>query len=57
MRTPILLLKMLRAVVIGVVLGLVVQALVTAMLGDDLELPGASGAERLQPPPAATLRS
>ncbi|HZB24576.1 MAG TPA: hypothetical protein VE379_00495 [Vicinamibacterales bacterium] len=57
MRTSILLLKMLRAVLVGVALGLAVQVLLTAMLGRDRQLPGASGAERIQPPPAQTLRS
>lgn len=57
MRTSILLLKMLRAVLVGIALGLAVQALLTVMLGGDRQLPGASGAERRPRPPAQTLRS
>jgi hypothetical protein len=57
MRTSILLLKMLRAVLVGIALGLAVQALLTVMLQGDRQLPGASGAERRQRPPAQTLRS
>ena len=57
MRTSILLLKMLRAILVGIAFGLAVQALLTVMLGGDRQRTGASGAERGQPPPVHTLRS
>ena len=57
MRTSTLLLKMLRAVLIGVALGLAVQALLTVMLAGDRQVPRRSGAERIARPPTVTLRS
>ena len=57
MRSAVLLLKMLRAVLVGVALGLAVHLLLTATLTREGQLPGASGAEQVAPRPAVTLRS